>query len=338
VSPEPVEGKMRVGLDGKYQPGFPTLRQVHESGLDGAFFRSPVNFSPTLDPGALREARAFADDHDLYLELGVGRINPFTFDKNPELFALGGGDYRVGFERVVRACQLIGCVEIWCVTGTYVDRYSGKAPWADQLRATLKFLQSLAPMLRDVGCRLNMETHEEVTTFELLRLIEAIGPDVLGLCLDTGNLVARAQDPIDAAHRVAPYVHLSHIKDVILYFIDDGLERQVRACGEGIIDWDELLPIVGKSNPRLNLSIEDHKGLMGVQIFDPAWRAGLPDLTADELAKVVQLAWICEKRISSGALMAPATYEAIPFSEQRDDRLKASVAYLRDVIRRHNLA
>jgi hypothetical protein len=77
---------------------------------------------------------------------------------------------------------------------------------------------------------------------------------------------------------------------------------------------------------------------MRVQIFDPAWRAGLPDLTADELAKVVHLAWICEKRISSGALMAPATYEDIPFSEQRDDRLKTSVAYLRDVIRRHNLA
>lgn len=329
---------MRVGLDGKYSPGFETLRHVHETGLDGAFFRSPVNFSPKLDPGALREARAYADDHGLYLELGVGRVNPHTFDKNPELVSLGDGDYRRGFERVVRACREIGCVELWCVTGTYVDRFNGKAPWPEQLEATREFLASLAPMLRDAGCRLNMETHEEVTTFELLRLIEAIGSDVLGLCMDTGNLLARAQDPIAAARRIAPYVHQTHVKDAILYFVEDGLARQVRPCGQGVVDWDALLPIVGEHAPGLNLSIEDHKGIMGVQIFDPAWQAGHPDLTAAELAQVVRLAWQCERKIANGELMPPREYEAVPFAEQRDERLAAAVAHLRDVIGRHGLA
>jgi sugar phosphate isomerase/epimerase len=310
----------------------PTLELVHEEGLDGASFRSPENFTPTLDEGALREARAYADAHGLYFELGVGRVNPYVFDKNPEIERWGDGNYRAGFERAVRACVGIRCRELWCVTGTYTDRFQGKAPWPAQLRATQEFLVSLAPFLRDVGCRLNLETHEEVTIPELLRLIEAAGPDVLGLCMDTANILARAADPAVAGRRIAPYVHMMQAKDAIVYFVDDGLQRQVRPCGEGVVDWAALLRALGEHCPDLNLSIEDHKGLMAVPIFDPDWRAGHPDLTVNELAQAVQLAWRCQRRIAAGDLLAPPEYEAIPFREQREARLRHSVAYLRQVI------
>jgi hypothetical protein len=43
---------MRVGLDGKHQPGMPTLEFVRERGLDGASFRSPENSTATLDEAA----------------------------------------------------------------------------------------------------------------------------------------------------------------------------------------------------------------------------------------------------------------------------------------------
>jgi sugar phosphate isomerase/epimerase len=323
---------MRVGLDGKHQPGMPTLEYVRERGLDGASFRSPENFTPTLDEGALRAARAFADDHGLYFELGVGRVNPYVFDKNPELVTWGDGDYRTGFQRAVRACLGAGCRELWCVTGTYTDRFQGKAPWPEQLRATQEFLLYLSPFLRDVGCRLNLETHEEVTIPELVRLVEAVGPDVLGLCMDTANILARAADPAEAGRRIAPYVHMMQAKDAIVTFVEDGLQRQVRPCGEGVVDWAGLLPALGEHCPDLNLSLEDHKGLMAIPIFDPAWRAGHPDLTVDELAQVVRLAWQTERRVASGELIPPAEYEAIPFAQQKEARQKASVGYLRQVV------
>jgi sugar phosphate isomerase/epimerase len=322
---------MRVGLDGKHQPGMPTLEYVRERGMDGASFRSPENFTESLDEGALREARAYADAHGLYFELGIGRVNPYVFDKDPELYRWGDGDYRTGFERAVKACLAAGCRELWSVTGTFVDRFQGKAPWPQQLRATEEFLLSLAPFLRDVGCRINLETHEEVTIPELLRLIEAVGPDVLGLCMDTANILARAADPAVAGRRIAPYVHMMQAKDAIVYFVDDGLRRQVRPCGEGVVDWPVLLRALGEYCPDLNMSIEDHKGLMPVPIFDPDWLAGHPDLTATEMAQVVRLAWRTQERIAAGELMPPAEYEAIPFALQKEERLATSVAYLRRV-------
>jgi sugar phosphate isomerase/epimerase len=37
-----------------------------------------------------------------------------------------------------------------------------------------------------------------------VRLVEHIGPEVLGITFDTGNVLARCEDPVAAARRVAP--------------------------------------------------------------------------------------------------------------------------------------
>ncbi|BAS16810.1 xylose isomerase domain protein TIM barrel [Arthrobacter sp. Hiyo8] len=60
--------------------------------------------------------------------------------------------------------------------GYYVfDRFRTDAPWADQLVAIEKFLRLLAPVARDHGVHMNIETHEEITSYEIVRLVEAVG-------------------------------------------------------------------------------------------------------------------------------------------------------------------
>jgi sugar phosphate isomerase/epimerase len=322
---------VKVGLDGKYRPGLETLRFAHAEGLDGVFFRRPMAFSETLDPGALRDGRQLADDLGLYLELGVGRVNPYVFDRNPDLTALGDGDYRRGFERVVRACVSMGCRDLWCVTGTQSDRFDGKAPWPEQLRATAEFLGQLRPLLRDLGVRLCLETHEEITLPEVLRLVE-LDPEHLGLCFDTGNVLVRAEDPAAAAVRIARHVRLTHVKDAVLLFDEGGLTRQLRACGDGVLDWRAILAALGAHRPDLHLSIEDHRGAIGPRLFDPAWRAGHPELTADGVADVVRLAWLSGERVRRGEITAPELVDAVPWPEQELPRLRRSAAHLRAVL------
>ncbi len=334
---------MKIGLDGFALPGprrtvLQTLDFVHDYGLDGAFFASPLVLSPTLDLGELRDVRSRADELGLYLELGVGLVNPKHFATSTAIVQLGDGDYRRGLERQIRASQAIGCTELRSALGSEADRFDGSLAWTEQLQATRAFLASLAPLLRDLGCRLNLETHGDTTTFELVRLAEAVGPDVVGICLDTANVLCRGEEPVAAARRAAPYVHQTHTKDAIVYFVDDGLLRQTRPCGEGVIPWDVLLPILGQHAPDLHLSIEDHKGLFGMRIYDPAWLALHPDLTASDLAAVVRLARVCEARVGRGELVGPTEYEAIPWEQQATARLRATVQHLRDVLQTHGLA
>lgn len=333
---------MRIGLDGFPAPELPTdpfdlLGFVHEQGLDGYFFGSPLTLSPTLDGGYLLEVRSRAAELGLYVEIGIGNVNPARFGRLPAVAGLGEGDYRRGFERLMRAGVAMGCRELRVDMGGEGARFDPDVSWTAQLEQTRGFLASLTPLCRDLGCRLDVETHADVTTFELLRLIEAVGGDVVGVCLDTANVLCRAEDPVAAACRVAPYVHQTHVKDAILFFDERGLMRQSRPCGEGCIDWHAVLPALAAHSPDLTLSIEDHKGLFRALSYEPAWLAAHPDLTPREIAELVRLARDAEARFTRGDIAAPEPYEAVLFGDQAMERLRSAIGYLRSVLATHGI-
>jgi sugar phosphate isomerase/epimerase len=350
---------MRVGVDGRKIPQakergpLGSLDHAQELGMEGVFFRTVLDMSPTLDEGALREIRSRADALNLYLETGLGKVNPYCLPETPEVRAIGDGDTLLGFERMMRACQAIGCRELWVGTanikpqylGLYsYDRYRTDAPWADQLVATARFLQRLAPIARDLGIHLNVETHEEITSFEVVRLVEAVGPDVMGVTFDVGNVLQRGESPLAAARRVAPYVRQTHIKDAILAFAPDGagVVCQFRPCGEGGVDFDAILPLLAAHSPNLHLSIENINapgpGHVVIPVFDATWQASHPDLTVAELAEFVELAVEGDRRIAAGEWLDVATYDARPFGFAEEvDYIRTSADHLRQVIARHDL-
>jgi sugar phosphate isomerase/epimerase len=344
---------MPVGVDGSKLPagvsGGPiaALDQARQLGLDGVFFRSVLDLSPTLDVGILRELRAHADHLGLYMQMGLAKVNPYAAPEAPEVRNLGDGDTRLGMERMIRACHAVGCVELWVALANWkphlpgyfaYDRFRTDAPWADQLAATAKYLQLLAPLVRDLGVHLNLETHEEITTFEAVRLVEAVGPDVLGITFDTANVLVRAEDPLKAAARVAPYTRMSHIRDVALYFTSDdcGLGRLLAPCGYGVIDWQRLLAVLAKHQPNLQLSIESPLrmwGDMSIQIYDPVWQAAHPDLTVGELAEVVRLTRVYERRAQRGEVPSAEAIRTTPLeTEQVVTFIRRSASYLRQTL------
>jgi sugar phosphate isomerase/epimerase len=344
---------MKVGADHKtigaisQRGAIPTLDYAQAHGLEGVAFRSVRDLSGDLDLGELAEAKAHANELGLYVELGIGRVNPFNTALSPETRLQGGGDYRRGLEKMIAAARAIDCTELWAAmsgpqpgySGYYaVDRFRTDAPWADQLQATVKFLLVLAPLLRDLGCRLNLETSDEITTFELLRIIDATGPDVVGVTLDTANLLIRGESPIAGVRRIAPYVHMMHAKDAILYFVPEGLQRQLRTCGQGVVDWATILSLLGQHSPKLNISIEDYRGLHTIQIYDPLWQQLHPDLTVAELADLVRLAKVCERWMASDAILDPSAYRILPYAEsEKLASIQAAATYLRGLLQANDL-
>ena len=342
---------MKVGIDGNHMPGFKTrgclktLELAKELGFDGVIFKTALNLSPTLDLGEMREVRAFADELSLYIECGVGRVNPYNTAESPEVRSIGDGDYRLGIERMLQAARVIDCVEHWADTATSadkhypypfrIDRFRTDVEWSDQLAAIEKFLKSLAPVLRDLGSRIDVETHEETTSFEIVRIVEAVGPDVVGITFDTGNVIARGEDPIATAQRVAPYTHLTHLKDPILSFYELGLVRYVYPIGQGVVDWEKVLSILYEYNPDLGLSIEDHKGQTPLNIYDPSWQSMHPDMSVAELAELVRLAKVCEEKIKLAEIPDPIEYEAIPYENHWIERVQQSATHLNGIIEKN---
>jgi sugar phosphate isomerase/epimerase len=325
---------MRIGVDGSKIPEaakrgpVASLDHGHQLGMDGLFYRTVLDMSPILDRGELRAVRERADELGMYIESGLGKVNPYANPEAPELRALGDGDILLGFRRMMEACAEIGCVELWSALANYKWMYHGKhaydrfrtdVDWEDQLAASAKFLKKLAPIARDLGIHINIETHEEVTSFELVRLIEDVGPDVTGIVYDTTNPLQRLEHPLWTAKRVAPYVRQTHCKDGVLSYGGTGVDYQHRPIGTGVVDYHQILPILAAANPALNLSIEPPQpvedaerpaSVLWVDAFDSEFIAGHPDVTVPEYADFIQLVNASQARIDSGETPDRVSYLA----------------------------
>lgn len=359
--------RVLVGIDGRKLPGatgrgpVANLRYAHSLGMAGVFFRTVLDMTPELDAGVLKEVRGCADDLGLYLEAGLGKVNPYAMAEAPELRAAGDGDTLLGFRRMTQACAAAGITELWTGTGNskpyqgrfQYDRFRTDVDWADQLDAIAKFLDRLAPIARDHGVHVNLETHEEITSFELVRLVEGAGPDAFGIVFDTSNLMQRGEDPVRTARRVAPYVRQTHIKDAALSLSAGGVRYQERTVGRGIVDFARILPMLHAANPRLNLTIENaqawdevlltypafsmdqmpRRGMTTVEVFDRAWQALHPDFSVAEMSAYLTAAQHCDELIAAGEIGSFEEAQLTSFSH--DDAAQAamaSAAYLRNLL------
>ncbi len=327
---------MRIGFDHytiahcEFTPE-QTLEFAREHSLEGVQFLEPSTIDPGLDHDRLRAFRREADELGLYLEVGLPSPNPVrrARELGREVSAV---EHARDLERQLEAVAALGCRHARAYIGDRHDRFRTDVPWREQLAATRDTLKQLDSSLRALGIRIALETHADVTTEELLRLIADVGEDALGVTLDTGNLVMRLDDPIRAVERLAPLVLSTHIKDAVLAFTTRGLCWQARPIGSGIMPIPDMLALLHKVSPSLNLSIELHARTYDLPIFESSWLAFFPDLQARDLSAVVRLTAACERQFAQGNLERPETIESIPWSERAFQWLARSVGYLRPVV------
>jgi sugar phosphate isomerase/epimerase len=308
---------------------YQTIDYICRNEFEGAQFGSIRGLSSNLDRGELKNIRAYADEKNIYTHVSVSIANPVIFDGNID-------ELKYRLEEEIAAAAAAGWHELHsCVNGS-TERYEHPVPWPVHVRECIKLINLLRPTLEKYGSRINLETHGEAT-FDILRVIERTGDHLTGVCLDTANTLVNAEDPVLAAKRVAPYTHLTHLKDGAVTFCDEGVVRQGKPPGAGSVDFETILPILGKYNPALPLSIEDHKWLFTAKIFDKEWIEKNPELTPYELGQFVKLAWATRKKITGGEMPPFDEYEAIPYMDEMEERLAFGRKYLTELLHRKQL-
>ena len=287
----------RVGLDSYclsplHLPPFEVVEWASEHGADGVQFTEmnvPDSWGPerwTLDRAFLADLAQAAAERKLYLEWGGAQHLPYDCRdwSARDVVTLN----RIAAEQA----RTVGCDVIRSCSGGLM-RWSDVAPPTDQLLAEMgDVLRRTEPIYRDLGVNLSIELHFEFTTFELLRLFEECGfqpGGAVGICLDTMNLLTMLEDPVEGTRRVLPWITATHVKDGALALSDDGLVSFPAEVGEGVVDLATIVALLAELPQPPNLSIEDHGGSFDLPVFDAGFRAGFPDLTADELARLLRL-------------------------------------------------
>lgn len=295
--------QFRVGIDnyGLYPLSLDpmqTMRWAQDHGAEGVQFSGlDARFQNRLDRGYLCELAAFADENGMYLEWGGAQHIPRD---------TGNWNQKDIFEsnrKVAEQAATMGVRVLRSCSGGLM-RWRPESPMTETLLQEMaSALTAQKQMLLDHNVVLAIETHFEFTSFELLRMFDrcqAAPGEWLGICLDTMNCLTMLEDPVCAARRLLPWIVSTHIKDGGISLTQDGLVSFPVPAGAGVIDLPAFLRLLNSLSADVTLSVEGHGGSFLLPIFDAGFLSKFPDLTAEELSRLIRLAQQTSGKSSAG--------------------------------------
>jgi sugar phosphate isomerase/epimerase len=209
------------------------------------------------------------------------------------------------------------------------DRRPFEDRWQSFLHEVLVGLQEATRIAELAGVNLALENHQDLASEELLWLCESIGSPRLGITLDTGSTLATAEEPVEFARRVAPYVKNVHLKDYQIYLYDEGYRLVRCPLGQGVVDFPTLFEILSETCPEVTMSIE--LGALEarlVRVLSDDYWPDYPPRSAAQFAHVLR--FVLDNARLSGDWRTPfelnEPIEAIIAYE--DQQLDASMAYI----------
>ena len=134
-----------------------------------------------------------------------------------------------------------------------VDR-DGDEPTPDEVIARLRTWQKRLPE----KIRIALENHDRFPARTLVEIIQAAGPDRVGITLDTVNSFGALEGPEHVVKTLAPYVLSLHVKDFTIRRVPSQMGFVIEGCpaGEGRLDIPWLLDTIRDAGRDPNAIIE----------------------------------------------------------------------------------
>jgi len=264
----------------------------------------------------------YASERGLFITLETQGYDPNTLASAIDLGAqLGAGTLRT----MVGGAKLGG------------DRRPLAGRWQSFLQEVLAGLREATAIAERAGVNLAVENHQDLASEELLWLSKSIGSQRFGITLDTGSTLATAEEPVDFARRVAPYVQNVHLKDYQLYMCNEGYRLVRCPLGQGVVDFPALFHLFSEACPHVSMSIElGALEARHVRVLADDYWPDYPPRSAAQLAHVLR--FVMDNARPSGDWRTP--YERNEPGEAiiayEDQQLDASLAYILPLLAQAN--
>ena len=211
------------------------LDYCEKIGVDLVHFSEQEPFE-SLEDSYLCEVKSHADELGLVIEAGMGSICPTS-----STFSDANGTAVEQVQRMLRVASILGSPVLRCFLGANADRSTGLDR---HMQSTVETCQAIKSQAVDLSIRLAIENHAgDMQAWELKELIEKAGPDFVGACIDAGNPLWVAEDPLLTLEHLAPYVATSHVRDTAVWPHPRGAAVLWVAMGDGnvgIQEWHRL--------------------------------------------------------------------------------------------------
>jgi sugar phosphate isomerase/epimerase len=149
--------------------------------------------------------------------------------------------------RGIQTLHLMNYLDIaWKLGVTFLRTMLHTPDHKPSVPEAIALLNEVLPAFADRGITIGLETYEQVSTDDLIHVVEGVGSPLLGVCLDPANSVARLELPADVIDRTTPFVVNIHIKDFTFTRQAGWVGFSLIGCplGEGFLDYDRMISVV----------------------------------------------------------------------------------------------
>jgi sugar phosphate isomerase/epimerase len=239
----------------------------------------------TPDEAALHKVREYAGKVGVTLgSLAGGSICPSSSGFNAKL-----GTPEEQIASGLKIARLIGATAMRAVVGGAKER-----PQIEMHSANLaRVLKGMCSQIRDSGVKIAIENHGgDWQARELKAMIEDVGPDVVGVCLDSGNPAWMLEDPHMVQELLGPYALASHIRDTAIWRVPEGVAVRWVNMGEGNVDIDGWVKKFVRTHPELSVTFENlvSPAPRIIRVYDPETFKDFPKMLASDFSRFLALA------------------------------------------------
>ena len=185
-----------------------------------------------LSDGDLQKLKVAADFHSIALEVGTRGIKTEKLD------------------RFLKIAQFLGSPILRVVIDS-----KGHEP---DIAEICDLLKPFATKFKDANIKLAIENHDRLTCAEFNEIIDCVGSDWVGICLDTVNSLGAVEAPNTVIPALAPRAINVHLKDFEIVRTNGQMGFTVRgtALGQGRLDVTGVIAAVGGTSREITAVIE----------------------------------------------------------------------------------
>lgn len=174
--------------------------------------------------------------------------------------------------------------------GRRYEQFGSAEEFREYERRGRRALELAAPVAARHRVPLAVENHKGQRVPERLELLEHIGSEWVGTCVDTGNSISLLEDPMEVVRSFAPWAHCVHLKDQAVGECDDGFLLADCPLGEGFLDLKGMVDCLRQAKPGVRFCLEMiTRDPLRVPCLGEKYWATMRDVPARDLARTLRI-------------------------------------------------
>jgi sugar phosphate isomerase/epimerase len=170
------------------------------------------------------------------------------------------------------------------------SRHEGRRHWLTVVQRARATFEKLMETASRYHIRIGLENCCDFRRDELKRLVEQVGDEHFGVCLNVAHPLGTIEDPVETVEALAACAVSVHLKDYRVVRSETGVSLVGCALGAGVVDLPRVLAVLRQAQPDLRLNIETGIEKTAVPCLQPEFLDRFDGVTALELASVLRRA------------------------------------------------